>query len=164
MIKIAISQGSMLSLKDVHDAYHSLLEECECEDYRGYRSQGIHLKELIRDNIKSAKFEKPLQMNQSERIFEKEFSSEMIENAIKENMADRMKTLWRAAEILRSDILSISSKFQLNVMDPMSDAADEIPASLLSILRWILVGKRQLLGKRENSIKLVSKNIANVIM
>ena len=58
MVEMALSKGSILTMKGIHDGYDSLLEEHELNDMRAQTSQRKFLKELIKGKVESVAFEK----------------------------------------------------------------------------------------------------------
>ena len=73
MVEEALSKGSILTMKDIHDGYDALLEEHELDDVRAKMSQRKFLKELIKGKIESVVFEKARQRNESERLYAKDY-------------------------------------------------------------------------------------------
>lgn len=163
MVEMALSKGSVLTMKDIHDGYDALLEEHELNDVRAQMSQRKFLKEFIKGNIESVVFEKAQKRNENDRLYAKDYGKEIMAKALNaENttLVDKLETLWKAAEILRNDILRFNKQHRFHFKGAANEIPDGMPDSLLSFHRWVLVGRRELMGQRENSLKQLSKDMS----
>eukprot|EP00794_Sanderia_malayensis_P014547 gene14547-16050_t len=150
MVEVALSKGSILKMKDIHDGYDALLEEHEIDDVRARMSQRKFLKELIKGKIESVVFEKARQRNESEHLYAKDYGKEIMAkalNAEKTTLVEQLATLQNAAEILRSDILKFNKQHKFQFKGAANEIPDGMPDSLLSFHRWILASRRELMGQ-----------------
>eukprot|EP00794_Sanderia_malayensis_P004466 gene4466-5059_t len=167
MVEVALSKGSVLTMKDIHDGYDALLEEHELNDVRARMSQRKFLKELIKGKIESVVFEKAQQRNESERLYAKDYRKEIMAkalNAEKTTLVEQLATLRNATEILRSDILKFNKQHKFQFKGAAIEIPDGMPDSLLSFHQWILASRRELMGQRESSLKQLTREMSCLML
>ena len=120
----------------------------------------IYLKQLLTEKVKNIVFSRPKARRDSEVICSNSFK----ENALDcfRNLPDEFIALFEAASIVRRDILK---KPKWSFTGSFNDF--EIPETLTTLLRWIIIGpklKVDLSPKKKESVDVAVRNIGEIIV
>ena len=118
-----------------------------------------YLKQLLTENVKNIVFSRPKARRDSEVICSNSFK----ENALDcfRNLPDEFTALFEAASIVRRDILK---KPKWSFTGSFNDF--EIPETLTTLLRWIIIGpklKVDLSPKKKESVDVAVRNIGEIM-
>ena len=143
--EIALKNGNVLNMSDLHAAYDSILKENGVADNTCNRKT---LKQLIQNDITGVEFHKPKRVNESERVCIKETRDAAIQlSEDVRDVRDDMKTLYDAVLLLRKAI----NKSKKWVFDGSlkTFSKDNFPEELYCFLRWVINGPNNTLSADE---------------
>ena len=160
LIKSLLQCGNILSIKDAHDTFMSVLRLHGCKSTPCRKT----VRNTLTENIPDIEFIAAVRKWESDRFCMTAAKIEAVEASMAATReTDQMDTIYQCAKLVRSDILD-SEQWEFNgSLDP--DVSDIIPVKLLSLLEWILKGVATDLKTQErtedvtNSAKLLSQQI-----